>query len=270
MCFCKRLQASAQNPVHLGDGHAVVDHGDAGGLGDGDPVLHGGLVEHTAAAVDHQVEAGKVLGELSAGAKGEVKNLSGVIPNPAGDLHRADVVALAVVGAALGDQDPVPVLQLGKGLRPGGQCGKLAFVPGEENGKGGKWDRRRNQGRDFSKGLGVCDHQARRFFQPIQHGGELFRLAADGDAVQVQQLPKRLLLGQDQAALGGAFVNGDDQNDRVAGGDQIGQNEFRRPGGAPQIGQPFLQFVHARAGARGDKDRVQSLPLEGKVARSAG
>ena len=150
--------------MHLGDGDAVVDHGNACCVCNRNSMLHGSLVEHTAATVDHQVVTGQILGELAAGGKGKVKRFLGVIPHPAGYLHRADVVALAVVRAAFGDQDMVAVLELGKGLRPGGQCGKLAFIPGEENGKGGKWNCGRYQGGDLSKGLGIGDNETRRVF----------------------------------------------------------------------------------------------------------
>ena len=53
--------------------------------------------------------------------------------DPAGQFHRADIVALAVMGAALGNQNGIAVLH-------GFQCGcpahgldQITLVPGKEN-----------------------------------------------------------------------------------------------------------------------------------------
>lgn len=67
------------------------------------------MVQHTAAAVDHHGIRGKVLWEFGAGAELEIQGLAGVLLEPVWQLYGADVVALAVVGATLRDEDAAAI-----------------------------------------------------------------------------------------------------------------------------------------------------------------
>ena len=89
----------------MGDGDAVVGKGDPGVGGSLSAVLHFPLIEHAAAAVDHHGIRGKVLWEFGAGAELEIQGLAGVLLEPVWQLYGADVVALAVVGAAFADKN---------------------------------------------------------------------------------------------------------------------------------------------------------------------
>ena len=84
----------------MGDGDAVVCDGDTAGHSSLNPGFHLPLVEHTAAAVDHQGVLGDILRKFTAGGEAELQLFSGVVPNPGRQLLRADIPALAVVGTS--------------------------------------------------------------------------------------------------------------------------------------------------------------------------
>ena len=54
----------------------------------------------------------KIFGKSAAGSKLEFKVLAGVFADPRGQLHGADIAALAVVRAAFGDQNAVARFQI--------------------------------------------------------------------------------------------------------------------------------------------------------------
>jgi len=105
----EKLQAARKDSVHPRDGDAVIDDGDGLRHGRGNAVLHRSFVEHTAAAMHDDTVFGEVRGELSARGKA-VRGLDfREILNPFRHLDGADVVALTVVGTALGNQHAVAV-----------------------------------------------------------------------------------------------------------------------------------------------------------------
>ena len=95
------FDAAFQNAVQVGQEDAVVGDGDALVGGAFHAVADLPLVEHTAAAMDHQLDARQVIGELGAGADADVQGLARPGGQEPGDLDGADVVALAVVGILL-------------------------------------------------------------------------------------------------------------------------------------------------------------------------
>ena len=62
----KSLEAAGQDAPHLGNGQTVVDDGYARPLAGTYATGHLGLIEHAGTAVDHEVEAGGVMGKLGA------------------------------------------------------------------------------------------------------------------------------------------------------------------------------------------------------------
>lgn len=96
------------------------------------------LLRHTAAAVDHQGIGGEILWELDAGGEGEFQRTAGVFSEPGGELFRTDITALTVMGAALRDEDSIPVLQPIK--HSGAVYGlfQIALVAGKQDGEGGQ------------------------------------------------------------------------------------------------------------------------------------
>ena len=157
--FREGFQTAAQDSVHLCNGDAVVDDGKTGFLRMSDAPVHFLFVEHTAAAVHAEFIPGQIFGKLAAGCEGVFWFRTGEFLNPRGHFHRADVTALTVVGASLGDEDSVPVLQLRQHSRAFHQFTEIPFVPCEQNGEGGQ----RNIGRcvfgNPSECLGVGDDE---------------------------------------------------------------------------------------------------------------
>ena len=142
----------------------------------------------------------------------DLQFFSRVFPQPFGDLHRTDVVALAMMGAALRHQHPVPVPQAFHRGDPF-HCGfQIALVPGHQDGEGGERDAFRHDGADRPERLAVRDHHRRGLPQLLQRRFQL-RIPADtGDRPPVQQVADRLLLGQDQPSLRRGFIHGADQH----------------------------------------------------------
>lgn len=101
------------------------------------------MVQHAAAAVDHHGIRGKVLWEFGAGAELEIQGLAGVLLEPVWQLYGADVVALAVVGTALSDENSVPVLKVFQGWKrlPLQFSGSLCNLPSVWKKKSGGWNR---------------------------------------------------------------------------------------------------------------------------------
>ena len=118
----ENAEAAFQGSGDQGDYGAVVGEGDGLVGGGAHAVLDFAVVQHAAAAVDHHGIRGKVLWEFGAGAELEIQGLAGVLLEPVWQLYGSNVAALAVVGAALGDQNGVAVLQL---IQPGSSVNGL-------------------------------------------------------------------------------------------------------------------------------------------------
>lgn len=164
----ENAEAAFQGSGDQGDYGAVVGEGDGLVGGGAHAVLDFAVVQHAAAAVDHHGIRGKVLWEFGAGAELEIQGLAGVLLEPVWQLYGADVVALAVVGTALGDENGVPVLKVFQG---GNACYcsfQEAFVICHQDGKRSQGD---GIGGDFpyhGKSLAVCDDHCRLISQPVQ------------------------------------------------------------------------------------------------------
>ena len=224
----------------MGDGNAVVGKWHAR-VGGGFPaVVHLPAVEHAAPAVDDQLVGGQILGEVPAGGVLQPQVFAGVLPQPPGDFHRADVLALAVVGAALGDEHPVPVLQPVDGGHAPDSILQKALIAGHQNGEGGQGDVLWGVPVHLGKGLAVGDDHAGLDRQLFQSGGQGVFLHHNGGAVRVQHVPDGLLLGQNQPALGRGTVNGGDKDHQVPGGEQVAHQALVLPLRAGQPGNALL------------------------------
>ena len=98
--------------MDVGDQDPIVGHGHALVLSAGQTLLHLPLIEHTGPAVDDQLKGRQILLKAAAGGIGEHRLFSRIAPDPARQLDRADIIALAVMGAALADQDLAALLEL--------------------------------------------------------------------------------------------------------------------------------------------------------------
>ena len=83
----EQAEASGQNAVHAGDGHAVVRKGNPLVLCALHAVQHLPLGEHAPAAVQHKGKPAEVLGKSRAGAELDQNVRPTVGPQPSGKLH---------------------------------------------------------------------------------------------------------------------------------------------------------------------------------------
>ena len=99
----KWTQTPFQYSMNICDHHSIVCNRDSLILCATDPVFHFAFIQHTAAAVHNKGIRRKIFGKSAAGGKLEFKVLAGVFADPRGQLHGADIAALAVMRAAGAD-----------------------------------------------------------------------------------------------------------------------------------------------------------------------
>ena len=126
--------------MHLRDGDAVVRDGDGLLGGAAQARLHFALVQHARAAVNDERVRGEVIRELTARGEGKIDVPAGVAFHPARQLFRADVTALAVMCAALGDENRIAVFQTPQRRRAQNRRAQVALVARKQDGKRGQTD----------------------------------------------------------------------------------------------------------------------------------
>ena len=141
--------------------------------------------------------------------------------NPTGKLYRSDVFALAMVGAALRDQDHVPVLQIVKRLCAVDDCFQISFVSRKQDRERGQWNVRRNDRCHFRENLAVGHDEGNLVVKPPKHVGKLGVSDDNGGGSGVKKIPDRLLLGQDQSAFRGGGIDRNDEQYETSRCDQI-------------------------------------------------
>ena len=147
--------------------------------------------------------------------------LAGVLPQPARDLHGADVVRLPVVRAAFRHQNTVAVFQSFDRPRAAHERLKVALVACEEDRKRGERHIARRIGRDFREDLRVRDDEARLFSAAGERLAQFKLLGDDRDGVGLENVADGLLLRQDEPALGRRLVDGRDQHDEIRRAQQV-------------------------------------------------
>ena len=197
--------------------------------------------------MDDQLVGGGIFWKIPAGGVLQLKLFSGVFPQPPGNLHRADVLALAVVGAALGNENFVAVLKPVNGSHALDSVREKALVPGHQDGEGGQGDVPWRVPVHLGKGLAVGDDHAGLYGQLLQGVPQAVLLYHKGEASGVQHIPKGLLLGQNEPALGGGAVDGGDQHHQVPGGKQVPHQALALAGRPGQPGHPLFQLFDARS-----------------------
>ena len=186
-----------------------------------------------------------------------------IIAQPAGDLDRADVVALAMMGTAFGNEDRVAVLQLFQGRDAADGRFQQALVPGHEDGERRQAHVHRRIGRHFGKDLTVRNDQGRLLAQTFQRMAQFIFLDDDSRAVVVDDFPDSLLLRQDEAPFRRCRIDGDDEDDEIAALDEVAHDRRCRFDGL-QAGQALFEFVDAFSLQGADVD-FMVLRLEGLV-----
>ena len=148
--------------MHIGNGDAVIGHGHALGQGHLVAVYHFLFIEHAGTTVHNQLILAQVRGEF--GATGEAKFRLGfsILANPVGHLHGADILALAMMGAALADKNLIPVLNTIQRPHSLDCVIQATLVTGHEDGEGGEGHGGRHDLAYLGKGLTVGNDQAGR------------------------------------------------------------------------------------------------------------
>ena len=123
--------------MHIGNGDAVVGHGDVLRYSTFAAALYFAFVEHAAAAMHYKLILGQVLWELRATAEAEFRLRFGKAANPAGKLYCADVLTLAVVRAALADEYLIAILHCIEYTHCLHCRAERALVARHEDGEGG-------------------------------------------------------------------------------------------------------------------------------------
>ncbi len=243
------------------DQRSVIREGNPRVLGTVHPILHLPLRQHTAAAMDdHGVFLrGKLLGEAPAGGEFKAKVPSRVLPDPSGQLHRADVLALAVVGTALGNEHLFAVLQLLEERRALRRRFEEALEPRHQYGEGGQRNLLRHQLLHSAEDLAVRNHQPRRCGEGRQGLGKLLRLHRHAHGAGIHNIADGLHLREDEPSLRRGFVDGGHEHHHVRGLQKIPDDPTRALLRLGQGGNPLLQRVNPFP--RGTADRHGGLAV---------
>lgn len=269
-------EAALEDALDIADEDAVVGDGDSGAFGVGDAAEHLVAVDHASAAGDGEAVGGEVAGRAGSCDGLEDEVLAGVLSEPAGDFDAADVVGEGVVGAGFEDEDTVAVLEAVDGLDVADIGGEVAADAGEEDGEGGEGDVRWGFGDGLEDGLGVADDEVGPEAEGSEDGGEFAFLDDEGEAVVVEGVADDLDLGEDEASLGRAGVDGDDEEDEGALADEVAEEGGWCPAeAAEEVDESEAGFGDAlacegRDGGPWDAEAVEFLAEGGVVGGEVG
>ena len=161
------------------------------------------------------------------------------------------------MGAALGNQYLVAVLQPVNGSRAPNRFLQQSLFPGHEDGKGGQRNLHGHLSRYGSKHLAVGNHHSGLLLELAQGIGQPVLFHADCLAVGVQNVPEYLLLGQNQPSLRRRLVDGNHQYRQLPQGDQIPHQLELGIFGVPQMGNFLFEGEDIFPGARTDPDGLR-------------
>ena len=97
-------------------------------------------IQHAAAAVNDESIGRKILWKFCTTAGFDLQLPAGVLVQPARDFYGADIIALAVVCTAFGNEDGIAILKLVNGVHTMNCLRQKALVTGHEDGEGGQQD----------------------------------------------------------------------------------------------------------------------------------
>ena len=110
----------------------------------------------------NQLIGAQISGEFRATGEAKFRLSLGVLTNPVGHLHGANILALAVMGAAFTDENLIPVLNTIQCSHGFHRVIQATLVAGHKDGEGGKGHGGRHDLADLGKGLAIGDDQAGR------------------------------------------------------------------------------------------------------------
>ena len=127
--------ASFQNPFHICNDSPIIGDGYVGIFCTFQAVSHLAFVQRTSAAVYDQTVRSKLRRKFGSAGEFEIQFLPGVCKDPCGKFLCADISALPVVGAALADQQGIPVLQMVQNSGALYQMLQISLISCEQDGK---------------------------------------------------------------------------------------------------------------------------------------
>ena len=170
-----------------------------------------------------------------------------MVANPPWKLHRADVLALTMVRAALRDQHRIAVFEPIELACAGDLRIKIALVSCHQDRERCEGDILGHDPGHRAKRLGVGDHQARRMRERVHHGRKLGLARHVRMRSGIEHVAYGHLLGEDEPAFGCRGVDGNHEHDVVAGFEQVAHHApgFLRAGG--DRADELLELVDARS-----------------------
>ena len=129
------LDTSFQNSLHIGNCSSVIGNRNIGIFCTFQAIFHLPFIERTAAAVNDHLIAIQFQREFRSAGEFKIQLFSGIIPNPARKLDRADIITLSVVRAAFRDQDGITIFQCVQGTGAVYDRAEISLISGEKNGK---------------------------------------------------------------------------------------------------------------------------------------
>ena len=143
------------------------------------------------------------------------KGFSRMPGQESGKLYSSNISALAVVGAAFGNQNWISVPEHFNGFDSTDSCFQKSLISGHENRKRGERNGFRKDPADRSENLAVCDNKrgtdSGLALKLFQSHGKLCVADCQSHGTGIKNIPQNLLLGKDQTSPGSGFINGNHQ-----------------------------------------------------------
>ena len=113
--------------------------------------------------MDNELIIGDIFRKFGAGGEMKFRLFFGVFPDPVWKFFGSDVPALAMVGAALRDQDLITILDRIQSPRAVDGLGEISFISRKQDRKRGQADLFRSHAVHERKDLAVRDDERRLF-----------------------------------------------------------------------------------------------------------
>ncbi len=180
-----------------------------------------------------------------------------MFPDKIRQFYGADILALPVVGTALGDQDSILIFQQIQGSCAVHGGLKVSLISCEQDRERSQRNILRHVGGNLFESLTVRDDQGRRFSERSQGLLKLGIPCYDRDGARFQNIPDSLLLRKDQPSFWGGLVDRDDKDCQVGRFQQIADD--LKPGvrDRNQRRKLFFQLLYVHSGGGTDPHNRQ-------------
>ena len=159
----KHTDRPFQDALHIGNGDTVVSDWHVLINSTFHPIADLALIQHTASAMNNQCIFRQIFRKFSAGTQLNIQLFACVILQPSRYLNTADVITLAMMGAALCDQHCISVFQIFHCGNPTNSRIQKSLMSGHQNRKRCQRNTFRYIRRYLCKNLAIRDNTGRRF-----------------------------------------------------------------------------------------------------------